>query len=185
MRTQQSAFEAVVRRLERVERQNRRLKVIGAAVVLLVGAGVLVGVDGPAPKTVVEEKFIVRDAAGKNWAELAYYEKDGPALLLRDKEGTRTVILGASPSGEAQLQFRDKAGERLILTALPGGAAGIEIKDKTAKQRVSLGVRGERAAVRLRDSKQIDRIYLGTLPAGKAGLSIRDEQATLVFEAPK
>jgi len=179
-------FEGVLRRLDRVERQNRRLKVGVTSLAVLVCAGVLMAVAAPAPKTVVAEKFIVRDAENNSWAELANYGKDGTALILRDKTGARALILGVTPGGESELQLREKDRGRVSLSLVPGGAAGIEIKDVARENRLTLGYRPRKgSAVEMRDTKGNQRVTLGCWDDGTAGLQVRNADGETAFQAPK
>lgn len=80
------AIGGLARRLDRVERENRRLKRAGIAALAVIAAVVLMGqvTGGRVAKVVDAEKFILRDWEGKKRAELmtissgAYLGLDGP-----------------------------------------------------------------------------------------------------------
>lgn len=80
------AIGGLARRLDRVERENRRLKRAGIAALAVIGAVVLMGqvTGGRVAKVVDAEKFILRDWEGRKRAELmtissgAYLGLDGP-----------------------------------------------------------------------------------------------------------
>jgi hypothetical protein len=81
-----SELAAVVARLEKVERQNRRLRGAGIAVLVLAVAGLLMGQAMPKARIVEAEGFVLKDGAGKVRAGLAVV-KAGPVLRLSDENG--------------------------------------------------------------------------------------------------
>ncbi|MEX1229442.1 MAG: hypothetical protein WEB58_04325 [Planctomycetaceae bacterium] len=89
----------IVKRLDRLERQNRRLRwllLLLPAVALAIGAGA--NTDPLKAKSVVAEQFILNDADGKHRGSLMMV--DGSAVLtLRDAEGNNRVTLQAGDDG--------------------------------------------------------------------------------------
>jgi hypothetical protein len=86
MTAQAPELAAVVARLEKVERHNRRLRGAGIAVLVLAAAGLLMGQAMPKARIVEAEGFVLKDGAGKVRAELVV-DKDGPGLELYGKNG--------------------------------------------------------------------------------------------------
>ena len=89
----------LIRRIERLEAANRRMKLAGLAVVIVVVAAVLMGQAAPQsrptlPKVIEAELFVLRSEDGKirgMWD----VEPDGrTALVLRDKDGRDRAVLG-------------------------------------------------------------------------------------------
>jgi hypothetical protein len=92
-------LQAVVTRLETLERQNRRLKQVGAAALLLIGLGLVMGGQNPAKSKMMEgERFSLRDAKGKErgWFGMG---SDGPALRFLDDSGEERAGLTMSRDG--------------------------------------------------------------------------------------
>jgi hypothetical protein len=89
----------IVTRLDRLERQNRRLRwllVLLPAAALAIGAGT--DNDHLKAKSVVAESFILKDADGKDRASLSLI--DGTAvLILKDATGTNRVTVQAGDDG--------------------------------------------------------------------------------------
>ena len=89
----------ILKRLERLERQNRRLRwllVLLPAVAIAIGAGA----DGDhlKAKSVVAESFILKDADGKDRASLSLV--DGTSVFtLRDATGNSRVTVQAGAEG--------------------------------------------------------------------------------------
>src|SRR5947209_2638565 len=72
----QPTLDPVLRRLDHLERAHRRLKLIGA-MVLIALAGITVMGQGPSrPRTIEAETFIVRDRAGTARAALSIGAED-------------------------------------------------------------------------------------------------------------
>ena len=98
---QTSDWTAVVGRLEKLEKQNRRLKQVGAVALVLAVALLLMGqvwqtqavnAQAPATRTVEANEFVLKDANGKvrgRWSMTAL----GPAFALLDGKGRRRAEL--------------------------------------------------------------------------------------------
>jgi len=113
-------METLARRLDRVERENRRLKVAGVVALAVIAGGVLMGqgIGKTAPpgkpgKIVGAEQFIVHDARGGVRAELGTLPNGTVRLVLYDRgnPGETRIILSAGPESSPALSFSDKAGK--------------------------------------------------------------------------
>jgi len=100
----------LVRRLETLERENRRLKRYGLAIAGVVG---LVGLTGMvAPRlcnTVWAERFVLNDSGGKTRLTLDAYRAGDPVVTAQDQSGktfAKLTLSGETPT----LEFYDKAG---------------------------------------------------------------------------
>jgi len=191
MNGQTQDVRGVVERLEKVEdrsralaRENRRLKVVGAAVLVLVAAILLVGAVTPSPRVLEAEQFLVVDDKGKRHAELSVF-KGTARLAFYDGKGRYTTGL-AMLEGGASLVFLDEQGKhratfgyangRPILGLLDGkatrvllvvteGEAGLALFDKNAKQRAvltasELGTRQGSVALKFAGHDEKDRLLL-------------------------
>ena len=75
---------AVMNRLERLEKQNRRMKQVGAVALVLIGSVLLMGQVAPY-RTVEANRFMLKDAFGRTRAELdinglSFYDQSGRDL---------------------------------------------------------------------------------------------------------
>jgi len=113
-------METLARRLDQVERENRRLKQAGVVVLAVIAAVVLMGQatwklapPGKPGKVVGAEQFIVHDARGGVRAELGTLPNGTVRLILYDRgnPGETRVILSAGPDRSPELSFSDKAGK--------------------------------------------------------------------------
>lgn len=90
---------AVEARLDKIERQHRRLKRAGGAALLLVSAALVMAQAAPVPETIEAQAFVVRDADGQERARLSATGSElgtGPALVLYDAAGAVKTMLSAS-----------------------------------------------------------------------------------------
>ncbi len=113
-------METLARRLDKVERENRRLKRSGVVALAVIAAIVLMGQaasklapPGKPGKVVGAEQFIVHDARGGVRATLGTLPGGTVRLVLYDRgnSGETRVILSAGPEGSPVLSFFDKAGK--------------------------------------------------------------------------
>ena len=113
-------METLARRLDRVERENGRLKRSGVVALAVIAAIVLMGQaasklapPGKPGKVVGAEQFIVHDARGGVRATLGTLPDGTVRLVLYDRgnPGETRVILSAGPEGSPVLSFSDKAGK--------------------------------------------------------------------------
>ena len=152
----QPTIEAVVRRMEAVERENRRwqwmvtvgLGVIAAVVVL--GQGI----PGRVGKVLVAEKFVLQDRDGRSRAELGFLN-GASVLVLNDSEGRPGVALSVLPNGPRRVSLSDKKGRiRSVLTASVDGDSGLRLFDQNLMHRASLDVMSDgRPILRLADKE--------------------------------
>jgi hypothetical protein len=145
-------FEELERRLLSVEKQNRRLKQLGSALLILVTSLVVMG-QASSKKTVEANQFILRGDSGEVRAKL-WTNGDDSILQLLDKDGRSRLRLeagnyessvslmdggGRKPSvrlssnndGLSELKFLDEKGkDRLGLTFLPVVGSGIMLTNE-------------------------------------------------------
>jgi hypothetical protein len=117
MESKTAEMQHLMERLERVERQNRWLVCGGLVLVLLCGS-VLLMAQKPLAQDVEAQKFVLKDAEGKERAEL-HMTDSGPELAL----------LSSSPSGaEAHLNLNNGA-PGLVLRGVNGKAALLRVDE--------------------------------------------------------
>lgn len=96
-----SEIETLTVRVARLERANRRLKLIGVGVVLASMVLVSMGLGGK-PRTIEAEKIVIRDSHGRARLMIGAPEvagaavdmrPDAPAIWLSDENGSDRTIL--------------------------------------------------------------------------------------------
>jgi len=123
MISHEAALEEIRGRLISLERQNRRLRQIGVAALVLAASLVLMGQASP-KKTIEANEFILRDNSGKVRANLSLKEKESIAqLVLFDNEGTRRATLDSGVAGlGGNLSLADEHGKvRVSVSAMDLG----------------------------------------------------------------
>jgi hypothetical protein len=126
-------LQAVVARLEKVERQNRRMRLAGLAILLFAGTGLLMGQAAPSHKTIDARELILRDDGGTPRIKL-FVTDHGPMLSMIRANGKPQVGLGLGENGIANLSLFDKKGQaRVALGAFGPGDPGIVILDYEGK----------------------------------------------------
>jgi hypothetical protein len=90
--TESEELKQIARRIEAVERENRRLRRITLSFVVLAAAVLLMGQARP-NRTIEAEKLVLKDANGKVRARLELDSMDRPNLALLDAKGFPTVSL--------------------------------------------------------------------------------------------
>jgi hypothetical protein len=132
-----SGLQAIVQRLEGLERQNRRLKLAAIATVTVVGALLLMGQARPA-RTIEAERFVVKDSSGAVRAQLAAEGTD-VRLVLYDTKGESRASLYVVPDGPGLMLTGSgqKPYVRLSMSEKRGDS-GLEIADANAVKRAAL-----------------------------------------------
>jgi hypothetical protein len=96
-----SEIEALTVRIARLERENRRLKLIGVVVLLVSMAVVSMGLGGK-PRTIEAQKIVIFDSHGRARLMIGMPEiagaavdmkPDAPAIWLSDENGSDRTIL--------------------------------------------------------------------------------------------
>jgi len=157
----------VIARLEKVEKENRRMKRVGLAC-LLVGASVAVmGQTRPPVRNIEAQSYVLQDASGTKRAELvlesgAPGEEPSPVLRFLDRKGSEALSL--SPT-RLELAGKSDLGPDIILD------------DAKGTPRVDLGLEHNLPFVLLNDDKGIIRVDMG-LERGDPALVINDDKAT-------
>lgn len=96
--------QSLARRIERLERQNRKLRLAGAIVVLLGAAALSIGMSAPR-KTLETDLLLIKDANGTTRMILGMAD-DGPAITMLDAKGNLRANIGVSDKGP-ELDFLD------------------------------------------------------------------------------
>ncbi len=138
----QPTMEILVRRLDRLERQNRRWQWLVSVTVAVIGLQLIIMqvMSTRVGKVLEAEMFVLRDTDGKGRAALGLVD-DTTFLLLNDKDGKPGVALSVLPDGPRMVSLLDKDGRtRSVLTAQTDGDSGLRLFDKDRLHRASLDV---------------------------------------------
>ena len=131
----------LARRLERLERDNRRLK--GFALSVLVLATALFGIYAaqPVPEKITAHEFDVVDSTGKIRMKMFVHSSGEPAIRLLDAQGKARVAMGVLPSGEPGIALSDAQGKAGAMMEIDSsGEPNIHVFDAQHKERVKINV---------------------------------------------
>src|SRR5689334_20032033 len=87
------------RRLEKLERENRTLKILGLVAALGLTGALFLGSAAPPAKTLEAETIVVKDPQGRGKIILSVGD-DGPAVTLVDKNGKLPANPGMTRDGQ-------------------------------------------------------------------------------------
>jgi len=194
-------WQALAVRLERLEKQNRRIRGIGIALLVLAAALVLMA-QTPGHRTVEANEFVLKDANGTvrgrwsvgeygpGFALLDANDKARVVLNVLDPTGAGLILSDASGKGRAGfvatvngpvLNLTDANGkDRVLLTADDTeDSAGLLLYDKEGNQPVRLSVGAGRAHLILfppGEAPTARLIYLGASPGLGPQLMVKDKE---------
>jgi hypothetical protein len=101
-------------RVEHLERQNRRLRIVGLFVSVLIGLVFLMGQAQGVPEEITAKKFLLMDDDG-NYRGVLNVTEHGPVFALLDSNGTYRASLGVG-DGTALAIYDEKMNVRAHLS---------------------------------------------------------------------
>lgn len=156
-RKQEVHIDAIVQRLERLERQGRRWKATATLAIITLGLVLLIG-------------------AGKNGETSVPNELQAHAFVLVARDGTPLARLGLLPHGAWGLGFYDQGKKsRIVLSVEGDGSSLLSLFGKDGKGSLLLSASGSGAtSLRLVDMHWKTRTALATWPDGSPFLQLTD-----------
>lgn len=136
-------MEGLARRVEQLERDNRRWRRGATLGLLLLVSGGLLGqapVVPGAAKALEAEQFNLRDGRGNLRGSLGAATDGTASLVLYNTAGMRQAGLGVLSDGTASLFLGSPAGHTATeLTLYRDGTPSLVVRDRAGKTRVLLG----------------------------------------------
>ncbi len=135
----------LMKRVERLERQNRRMKSAGMTGLLLLGVVLVLGQAAPPAsvlraETVVATKgFVLADGAGKPRASLGTFEGQPALTLFGGDDPKPRVQIGAWDRGSSVMLLDSQGRERAMFSVV-GEVGSLNLIGADSKLRASLGV---------------------------------------------
>ncbi len=178
-------METLARRLDRVERENRRLKQAGVVALAVIAAVVLMGqaTESKVAKVIEAERFVLLDPSGEIRAVLIQ-TKGGSSLHLYDEKGKLRVGLVSGAADETGLSLYDADGEgRAMLALKPETSPALRFAAKPMKPQAALGV-AHVPTVLLFDDEGKPRATLFLSSDGSPVLAFNDNIGEVIWSAP-
>ena len=156
-RKHETHIDAIIQRLERLERQGRRWKATATLALITLGLVLLIG-------------------AGKNGETSVPNELQAHAFVLVARDGTPLARLGLLPHGAWGLGFYDQGKKsRIVLSVEGDGSSLLSLFGKDGKGSLLLSANGSGAtSLRLVDTHWKTRTALATWPDGSPFLQLTD-----------
>jgi hypothetical protein len=181
-----SELAGVVSRLNRIEKQNVRLRAVGFIILFLAVAGLLMGQALPRSRVVEAEAFILKDGQGKTRARLSLRNGFSPGLELYDKDGNVRAILGMDPDSSSGLLFFDEEQKPRASLGLNMDGPRLWFADKSNKTRASINLSPDGSpGLELLDQEGNMRAVLGStsiVTARTGSVDQRPESSLVLFD---
>jgi len=161
MLTEEMRERPVMQRLEKLEKQNRRLRVGGGAFLLVAASLLLMGQAAPQSKTIEAQEFILRDTSNKQRAKLSLVEDTAVLSLYDAKENVRARLVAGDRPGLLFFDAQRTGPYAKVRLALGvgdmGGGAGdsgphILLFDANGRGRAELFVTESRSGLSFHDA---------------------------------
>ena len=150
-------------RVEKLERENRRLKRLAGCGLAIVCAALALGqASPPEPKTVEAARFVVVDENGRERMVLGM-DESGPALLIRSSQGREAVRLDVPSVTDKPALYLD---------------------DAPAAARLEMGLTMNDPVIHLTDSTGV-RARLATNELNAPLFAVYDDEGRPLFEVSK
>jgi hypothetical protein len=129
----------IEQRVEKLEQENRRLRVfVGAA--LLIGCAVAVmGASGGVPEVLQAKRFEVVGGNGQAVAHLGQ-TMTGGYLQILDFRGKTAAQVNSNPTGGAVLTYSASGSELVGMTSTPQGSGVVTTYDAAGQKLIALTV---------------------------------------------
>ncbi len=187
----ETPMDVLVRRIDRLERENRRFRRVATAIAFGVAAVFLMGQTVPKSPAVETQKLVLKDKRGKIRAVLGGFSEDEPfGLLVFDANQRIRTKLGLEEDGSPILALTDDRGVDRValhpafgLRVLGDGPSvtlgvnygtepALHLNDKDGWTRAALVLTGTNTAPILKflDQRGNARAWIGAMSDGKAQL---------------
>jgi hypothetical protein len=187
----------LLERLDRLERENRRLRRFGN--MTLVGIAIVVGVTvamfwysgrfgfaGGVPESVAARQFTLRDADGSTRGVWGVGEDGTVRLQLSDARGRPRVRVSLLADGSSGLSFADSTDHKVVvLGAFPDQSTSFVMSDRAGVARAVLGISSAGASnLVFADRDGSTKAGLGVDSRGQSSFTLTDRGARQAEEAP-
>ncbi len=193
-------YEDLERRLLKLEKQNRRFKKFGAAV-LSIAALLMVMAQAPARKIIEANEFVLKDGTGKVRARLSVQDETlggggFPKMAFIDESGNTSVELDGSISGMfgGTIGISKENGERVSTLFADSDGGRFWVSDGKANGKPSSSVWLTPGNVDITDTKGFETVLgkeeLVTPTTGEthktsaASIVMSDKKKKVIWQAP-
>ncbi len=171
-------------RLDRIERQNNRMKRLLVVLTILLVPLFLLGAKHGANDAqfgqITATGITIRDASGMEIIAIGSDKEQGSGISIFNKAGKRAIALGIPADGEGSgIMVADAEGRPRIGLGMDEGIPGIALVDEKGAKILAMGGGGEGYGILINDKEEVQRIGLG-YKDGDAGIMLYDEKGQYV-----
>lgn len=168
----------ILKRLGRLEAQNRKLKWGGVALLAVLSGFVLMGQSAPAPQVIEAQRFVLKDAKGNVRAWLGLFGK-GSELVLGNVNKEPKMSLKVS-EGASDLHFYGGEHSGMNL-GVDLGKPAISMAAAEASGTVEISFSAAGPAMSLHDGKGFSTTIGATQPKAQGGGDAKQTSAASVI----
>jgi hypothetical protein len=171
-------------RIERIEKQNRRLKSYMVLLIItflaLAMMGAKAGLQDGHFRQIIAEGITIVDGAGQDLILIGSKKNEGTGIRILNKSGKRAVGIGvAADEGGSGILVADKEGRPRIGLGMDEGVPSVAVTDENGKKILALGGDEQGYGFVVMDENEVERVGLG-FKQGNTGVAIYDDTGKYV-----
>jgi hypothetical protein len=143
-------LQTIQARLEKLEAQNRKLKLAGLAGLIILGAGIAMAQSAPTPKVIEAQRFVVKDAHGNVRAWLGVFGEGSELILGNSGKQPMMTLQVTERAGDLHFQGQENSGMNL---GLDFGVPAISMAGSSGSGQATLRINDAGPSFSLRDSR--------------------------------
>ena len=171
-------------RMERIEKQNRRLKSYMIVLVLSLLAFAVMGAKAGTQdghfRQIIAEGISIVDGAGQELMLIGFAKDEGTGIKILNKAGKRIMSLGiAADEGGSGIMVADKEGRPRIGLGVEGSLPSLAVANEKGKKIVAMGGDDSGYGLVIMDEKEVERAGVG-FKEGNTGFAIYGDNGQYV-----
>ena len=171
-------------RLDRIERQNNRMKQLMVVLTLLLVPLFLLGAKHGANDAqfgqITATGITIRDASGMELVAIGSDKERGSGISIFNTAGKPAITLGIQADGEGSgIMVADAEGRPRVGLGMDEGIPGIALVDEKGAKILAMGGGGEGYGILINDKEEVQRIGLG-YKDGDAGIMLYDDKGQYI-----
>jgi hypothetical protein len=184
MKSLHSEKATIIERMNRLEKQNRRLKtcmaVLSVSFLALVLMGAKAGMHDGHFRQVIAEGISIVDDTGQEIMLIGSQKGVGTGIRILNKAGKRVVGIGiTADEGGSGILVADKEGRPRIGMGMDEGVPSLAMTNENEKKILAMGGDMKGYGFVVMDENEVERAGMG-FKEGDAGVVIYDDQGQYV-----
>ena len=171
-------------RMERIEKQNRRMKsYMFFLIVTLLALAVMGATEGPQDghfRQITAEGITIVDTAGQKFILIGSDKEEGTGIRILNRAGKQVVDIGTTTDeGGSGIMVSDKNGRPRIGLGLDEGVPSVALVDEKGKKFLAMGGNEKGYGFVIMDENEVERAGLG-YNSGNTGIMIYDDKGQYI-----